>query len=494
MRLAWVLLLLPCSLGAIEGLDERPMELSAMQVDYKNRTMLLTGDVVVEHDFGKMSAQYAEIRSLPHEKKLRLGSIHLKDKVNVILKGEGQLSCGVADIDYLQMIGSFKENVLYVEAVHGKKSAPPLLVKSNQMTLKINPPAAQGSSTKNFVEQILVEGDVSVNYNSNLTANGDKGLYERRSTSSCEGLSTGVITLEMLTEDGLCNVVNQSGDEINASRIRIDTLTKKLSFDKASGLICGSREESNIDQKIAFSADRLLWDSALGQMSLQGDVTINQAGQGVLTSDGEVRLFQRSLAGKKRLCLLETEGKTVLVFKEPGKPAEHTLTSYGPVSIDHVRLLTTMESPSCKGKVADENQLFLKDELGEIHANKAFLYYTAINGKITLSKVRLEGNVRLKDCQQPSGDVLHYVIADVVEFLPEFKEMIFTARAKRRVLFYDKVNSVQVSAPAIKIKRDEMTKKESIKGIGDVRFSFLEQEYAQLRKRFKLDATEALLP
>jgi len=55
------------------------------------------------------------------------------------------------------------------------------------------------------------------------------------------------------------------------------------------------------------------------------------------------------------------------------------------------------------------------------------------------------------------------------------------------VLFYDKINNLQVSAPEIKMQRDKQTKKQQFQGIGDVRFHFVEKEYQQLRKRFLLE-------
>ena len=497
MRWAVLLLFIAISLDAAESYDDEPMTLSAVQADYKDRKITLKGDVVVEHELGKMCAQDVEIHSVPSEKCLRLGSILLKDKVNILLKDSGQLTCEGADLDYQQMKGFFSGDVTYSELCKSKKQETvPLIVKSRLMTLDIarqeTPIEVAG---KSFVQQITAVGDVNVNYNHDFIASADQGLYERRSAAAENSRPAGTITLRMDSSERFCKIINRNGDLIKAGVIKIDILTKELAFEKANGTIQGSREGVKTDQRIDFSADTLLWDNANDQITLQDNVQINQAGLGRLETDGEARIYQRSHAGKKQLSLLETAGKTVIVFQEPGKELEHTLTSYGVVAVDHIQLLTTMDSPKGpRGKVRDEEQVSFLDDQGEIFADKAALYYALDGGKIVLSKVRLEGNVRLKDRQDGSGDILHYVIADFVDFIPEDKEMIFTAKAKRRVLFYDKMNNVQVSAPALKIKRDDVTQKESIKGIGDVRFSFIEQEYMQLRKRFKLDTTEAAQP
>ena len=81
-------------------------------------------------------------------------------------------------------------------------------------------------------------------------------------------------------------------------------------------------------------------------------------------------------------------------------------------------------------------------------------------------------------------DLHQYAIADIVEYVPKTMEMSFFSSNNRRVLFFDKVNNIQVSAPALKIKRDAATKKDTIKGMGDVRFSFAENEARTAQKTF----------
>jgi len=71
------------------------------------------------------------------------------------------------------------------------------------------------------------------------------------------------------------------------------------------------------------------------------------------------------------------------------------------------------------------------------------------------------------------------------------QEMILKANRNARVLFYDKVNNIQVSADTLKVNRDPHTNKESIKGTGDVRFTFVQQELDQLREQFNLKDQES---
>lgn len=484
-----------CSWLQVEGLsyEEHPMTLSAAKADYKDKMIVLDGDVNVEHELGKMSAKHAEMHFASGPKKAQIELITLQEKVSVLLQDGGQLSCASADFFCLQLQGVFRGDVIYTEMCKSKlPEAVPLIVKGAVMTLEIaRLDTVKNSLPKNFVKQITIDRDVYVNYNHDFIVRADKGIYRKDNQDADENQLTGTITLQRSSQSEQCKVVNRNGDFINAARIDIDVFSKEIVFTDPSGIISGVNHEKAKGQQVEFSADILMWSHVKDLLVLQKNVVVQQAGFGRLTSNGQVRLFQQVIEGKKQLKRLEAEGDTIIAFHDPEKSLNHTLISHGQVSVDHQNLLTSLESPkNDRGIVKNEHQISFQDSQGEIFADKAYLYYVNNDGKIVLSSVKLEGNVRLKDKQTNGDGVLHYIVADYVDFVPEAKELTFTAKPKRRVLFYDKINNVQVSAPALKIKRDEATKKESVKGVGDVRFSFIEKEYAELRKRFKLDLTE----
>lgn len=483
------LILISTPLNAIEML---PLTVNAAKMDYKEKHVTLSGDVVFEHDMGKICAQNMEmVVRQPNAKGSSLGIIHLEEKVFFNFRDRGQLSCLRAEVDIDAREGNFFGDVVYTETCKSKNSAAtPFLLSGNRMTLALEKNESfEGSPGQRNLRRISAEGDVKVNYNHDFIAHADKGVYERSNAS--DNQSNSKIALTMNDGEKRCSVVNRIGDLISASRIEIDTLSKQLVFNDAKGTFASVKEEGKEIQQLEFSCRSLFWNSANDQITMKKDVEIHQAGFGQLKTDGEVRIFQRSDAKKKTVSLLETEGKTIITVQNQKKTSEHILISYGKVAVDHGQLFTTMDSPKdSKGKVCEEEQLSFKDEQGEVFADKATLHYTLAKGKIALSKIYLQGNVRLKDKQPSSDEILHYLVADYVEYLPEEKEMIFTSKARHRVLFYDQVNNVQVSAPALKIKRDDVTKKESVKGLGDVRFSFIDKEYAQIRKIFKLESNE----
>jgi len=147
------------------------------------------------------------------------------------------------------------------------------------------------------------------------------------------------------------------------------------------------------------------------------------------------------------------------------------------------------------GEVHDDKQICFQDSRGEIFADKVLLKYDYPDRKLVPAQLILAGNVkifnRLPSAESDESIVRQYVLADRVDFYPRTKEMRLKASKNKRVLLYDKENNLEVSAPSLKIIRDRATKKESIQGFGDVRFSLVESEFEQLRRKFSLDRGES---
>ena len=71
-----------------------------------------------------------------------------------------------------------------------------------------------------------------------------------------------------------------------------------------------------------------------------------------------------------------------------------------------------------------------------------------------------------------------YALADHVEYFPDEELLVMTA--KNRVLFYDEERGMELVAYEVRAKRDE-DGKESVQGVGDVRFLFEADELEKLR-------------
>jgi hypothetical protein len=300
----------------------------------------------------------------------------------------------------------------------------------------------------------------------------------------------------------VCRLSSSSGHRLHGPTIEIDTNMRQVHVAKPKGHLVAAPASlsphittpSTAKQAAAtvdLEADALLWDLASAELTLSGSVDVIHSQLGRLKCDHKLHLHYADGSEKKELQKITAEGHTTLCHIAIPSQQRHWLTCDGTICIDMQALEATFQSAldSTTGKVTPGKQVFYYDPKGEMQADKVTLSYKQVEGKVVFTKVLLEGNVYLIDHKgalegsKDKGSPLHYALADIVEYTPHNQEINFSSKSGQRVLFYDKINQLQMSAPALKITRDPQTKKESVKGIGDVRFHFLNSELEQLLKR-----------
>lgn len=152
------------------------------------------------------------------------------------------------------------------------------------------------------------------------------------------------------------------------------------------------------------------------------------------------------------------------------------------VYVDYQLSIATFEGPP---------QIYYKDEMGELFADWAQVDYVNKDGKFQPQKVSLRGNVQMvgspKAHQDPGKPSVQYALADSVDYFPEEERMVLTSGEGRSVLFYDHSKEMQLSARTVHASRSPVDGKESVQGIGDVRFIFKQEEFEKLKQRFKWD-------
>ncbi|MCP5469057.1 MAG: hypothetical protein H7A36_00935 [Chlamydiales bacterium] len=121
------------------------------------------------------------------------------------------------------------------------------------------------------------------------------------------------------------------------------------------------------------------------------------------------------------------------------------------------------------------SQAHYSDDHGEVFANRAVIDYEEDGKQLRPTKVTLYDDVRMVNREKEQ-----YALADTVEYFPAEERMILKGEC---VLFYDKERSVELSAKEVHAKRDE-EKRESVRGIGNVRFLFGASEMDKLEQRF----------
>jgi len=493
-------------LNAAVGYSENdPMIINSGKAEFNGKEISLSGHVVVEHDLGSLEANQMTLVPEKMNEKIQAKHLSLKEDVNIALKNAGKLSCHLAEIDFSNLTGKFygganQEFVAYTEFFADKNGeSVPLVVKSREMIMQIAQENDEPNhSTKTSVSNINAEKEVTVNYNNDFMASADQASYQR--VKCCDDQDqknkhlAGLITLRANEEHGVCQITNRNGDMITSDNLCIDTNQRQLFFAYPKGALY-TAQNKDVRNRIDFSSDTMTWEDKVNSLTLRENVVIHQNGLGTLVSDKDVKINQETVDGKKQLNTILSSGKTVIRYMEQDKEIAHILTCHGQVCVDNKQLKTTMDSPSAmSGKILRENQVSFQDPMGDIFADKLIIDYINTDNNLKPVKITLEGNVHiLNRCSvdaENKSDFIQYAIADSVEYTPQAKEITLKANPNSRVLFLDKVNNLQVSAPALKIRRDETTKKESIQGIGNVRFTFVKKEIEMMSSEFHLDPTQ----
>lgn len=216
------------------------------------------------------------------------------------------------------------------------------------------------------------------------------------------------------------------------------------------------------------------------QLTLYKDIEVDFDERGVLRVSDELQL-KRNSAGV--IDTVRCIGTCEYRCEDEEKDIDLMLFCHGEIFLDN-----QSGNIYLKGENNGEGrQLYLRDHLGKIFSDQAIVNYVFENGSFSLKTISLNENVRLLN---RSGSISQYALADHMTYEHESQQMHFKSDERKRVLFYDKINNLQVSAPEIKMQRDKQTKKEHFQGIGDVRFHFAEKEYQQLRNCFLLEKKE----
>lgn len=477
-------------ISCLNAHEETPAVLSIQSntADYNGNTIVLKGNVLVEHALGTLTADQIELQSEMVDGKAHWHHILLQGNVDIAFKAGGHLSCGSAKIDYGKRQGSFFGNAdrqaVYTESPAGKTVS----LKADELNIRLAKMEDQTAPSHNAIEHVNAQGNVSIRFDTLFVATGDHAVYD---CTPPKNPATGLITLYRDKPESMCQIANNNGDMVSAKEIDIDLSKQHFSFTSPQGALTISNQTERPEQ-VEFSGDYLFWDEAKSLLTLSGNVEISQEGFGHLSTDKEVKMAQHLVEGKKRVQSIETSGATTLTFNDDASGLLHTLNCYGKVFVDHALLKTLMESPrDAQGNVVEGKQISFQDIMGNIYADKLTMHYKAVDHKLIPTKLRLEGHVRILNrfVKDPNkkDQFLQYALAEIVEYAPDAKEIILSTTKKERVLFFDKLNNLQVSAPALTIRRDKATQKEMVQGRGDVRFSFVKRELEEIYKHLNID-------
>lgn len=428
----------------------------------------LLGKVSLKHAVGTLQAEEVTLSS-NDENSGEVDRIVLKDQIFLIFNEGGLLTAPSGEFNCSESKAHFESSVDCPVTFKKTDTHSPFQMTSSALDIFFNPEGKE-------IQNITAKGNTALSF-CNIQAFCDQALYSKIEQEN--HIRSEQILLNSTPPNGCSLICRQ--DMIETSSLLIDTGLKTLLFKNPHGFLHTESEP------IQFSADTMQWDENNNCLVLQNQVCIEEPSFGRLVSEGPIYLYRNE---DRKISLIECKKPVVITRHDPETHFCHTLQCYGTMTIDPEKMTVWLTSPKeTDGTVKKEWQIAYEDVLGTMTSDIATMTYVNCEGSVKPSKLVAEGDVQITNRFAPSKELqetyAQYILADKAEIFVETKEAFLSSTD--RVLLFDKINRLELSAPAVKIKRNEATNKESIQGVGDARFVFVDHEFDKIKKRFLLE-------
>ena len=215
-------------------------------------------------------------------------------------------------------------------------------------------------------------------------------------------------------------------------------------------------------QKLAFNADWMKIEEE-GKLILDGKIVI-RVGAGVYTSNGPLVLYFDPKTVELKTA--HVEGKSAFSWND------YTLNLDGVIDFADEKIY--LKSP-------EKNGIVLKYPFGEVKAAKGDITLLKKGSAFEVDQVHLKGSV----FATYGIPTLQYLLADSIDIKVCESLAYLISNEKNRVLLYDQINKLEMSADQVKINWGEEFGDERIEGIGEVRFSFDQKERGLIDALFR---------
>ncbi len=479
----WVLPLALLATVAMSAAKTDSGMLSSSSAAYDGSALVLSGQVSLDHGLGKMQAEQAILEKQESRgKEFPFSSILLKNQVELFFPEQSRLQCETAALDFTTLKGiltsSEQRRVIYYDTLKRKKAAAiPLTISSLQTELLFEKYEHPEQRSDYVVKAAHASGDVAIQYGTLFTLKSGSAIYNKNSTEAA--LSQGTLQAFPSTDFNICRIEHDH-DVIDADAIEVDLAHTAITMKKASGML-NTVFISKLQQgEIHFHSDQVFWDHPRNSLHLQGHVRIDEGVLGKLATDGELVVIQGKSGGASTL---RSTGDTHLEFQEAeDAQLHHQLICHGKMVIDHEKMQASFESPVVNGQIPADQQLYYEEGTISIYANRALIDYAAEGKKLRPSSIALKGNVRVRslDASRPP----RYGLADWITYSPTTRTFILSAHPGNKVLFFDEKENLHMSAQEIHLTHDGTSDSQSVKGVGNVNFSFSADEELLLKTIF----------
>jgi Cu/Ag efflux protein CusF len=452
------------------------LDVEAQDVHFNGTTLSLGGDTLIQHSLGTLKAKkFVFIPSEDAQKKL-LTHLVLEDEVEFTAKDGSVFSCALADLDQNTLSGQFRgsSEQPYVtfkgfwQMQREAQSLPlELTCREVRITLQTDPETEEMT-----LKEIQADREVTIHYGALYQITSDQATFLGRNSKHIPStfFEDGVFTFTRAT------LTNGSGDTVSSRRLTIDADQQILHFDHPQGLTAIAA-----GNQLTFHARTLDWDRHHNTLALNDEAQIEFKTGEKLNASKKIELIFKEVDGKRHVSEMTAEGLIhgSIPTEDPAQSISLQCEGTARLNIG-LRVLVLEGSP--------EHPVIVKNSLGILQAGKMVIKFDFENNKPVPQTVSLEGNVRLRNhsAVDPShpGPLDQYALADRVELDLRHQQAGFYADPGKRILFFDRINNVKVSAPEMTAYVHPETQKETIKAKGDVRFSFLDHELDMISQSF----------
>lgn len=434
---------------SLASLEADVVSIQAIDATYAEQTLTLKGSVELNHEFGNVLSETA-IFNTNHRSEL--AKIFLQGDIKLILKNQSRLEADQAEIDCQEGKGTFVANDQV--KVHFWDPLKYLHIYSFNMGVLWDP-AKKKLATKGFDGLIIAEDKVEIHYGQQLSAFGDFASYSDKEI--------------VLKGNEFCKIILDGKDKIFSDHVTLAPSERTITFSNPRGEIIREQET------IRFSSKSMQWNDLERLLTLKEQVKIEGDRLGILEAQGPVIVHIKERGGVREVVKVVCQDRVELVIKDKNND-EHRLSASESLVIDReaekIEVYAKPEQPTC-----------FKDKHGSIIANHMCLHFSSVE-EMPL-QLTVDGEVQIANKFSLNEDhILQYILADQAKY--EFSDRELTlSGGNNRVLLYDKLNNLELSAPILKIKRDKLTDKDSVSGVGDVRFVFIDQELEKIKNRFQ---------
>lgn len=453
-------LYIPCLLAERSSLEDKTV--SALHATYEDTTLQLSGEVKVEHGLGVLQSDKAFLYRQESSKNLPFSRIYLEDNVHILCKDSASLSCDLAELDFQSLKGKLHSTsmtpVLYAdEGVYGSTTCP-IQLESKEIDLVFEKQEAKDGSIDYLCKQALASKEVVIRYAKDFAIQTPKACFSKN--SSTEG--------KFFTDTENKSTILYKDETIEASYIEGSLENQTLQLKQPKGTLPSSLFSPKQQGQLFFSCQNLLWEHGKQILFLQGNVQIQESHFGCLTAENQVTIEQSRAKNTPSIQSIYVEGLSILSHNRS------SLTSYGSLTVDGIKGQITAKSPSAGEQVLFEDpDLILKTDL-------AILEYTEPLHE--LSSLTFQGNIKI---YTPSSlQTSRYALADRLVYAPDTKTIILSAYSGKRVLFWDEESKVTLSAKEVHITQNPITHKPDIKGVGNVKLVFSQEEQQLMKQHF----------